>query len=90
MYESVYEREKERERERSAWFMDIYSGSKRRILASGILTAPPEAGGGALMSPYQGPYKGPYIVTYIVTLQIYGVQATTFKISAYRLYSPTN
>lgn len=33
--------------------MDIYSaGSKRRILASGILTAPPEVGGGALMSPY--------------------------------------
>lgn len=32
--------------------MDIYSGSKRRIVASGILAAPPKVGGGALMSPY--------------------------------------
>lgn len=36
------------------WFMDIYSGSKRRIVASGIFTAPPDVGGGALMS-----HKGP-------------------------------
>lgn len=34
--------------------MDIYSGSKRRIVASGIFTAPPDVGGGALMS-----HKGP-------------------------------
>lgn len=81
---------REREREREECLVHGYILGKRRILASGILTAPPEAGGGALMSPYKRPYKGPYIVTYIVTLQIYGVQATTFKISAYRLYSPTN
>lgn len=45
--------------------MDIYSGSKRRIVASGIFTAPPDVGGGALMS-HKGPYiKNPLGIAYL-------------------------